>query len=208
MKDFITFFFCFTSIILFIILIFKKNKIDTINKEIEDENKKLELEKDLLEKQIKSLDIEKDKRHKDLSELEKITNNMDNSAREAFDKYCDLLNSEYFTTEKEYDEMIADLKESYNKIQDRLLAETAQAKKDLDKISSTRAAAMEAQLKEQEIKNKQTFYCPQVPEADLKDAKTLRDIEYKLNNPRVLRMLIWSTFYTLHDKQYVAAALL
>ena len=49
---------------------------------------------------------------------------------------------------------------------------------------------MNAQLKEQEIKNKKAFYCPQVPEADLKDAKVLRDIEYKLNNPRILRMLI------------------
>ena len=70
------------------------------------------------------------------------------------------------------------------------MAETDKIKKDLEKISSTRAAAMNAQLKEQEIKNKQAFYCPQVPESDLKDAKVLHDIEDKLNNPRILRMLI------------------
>ena len=80
-------------------------------------------------------------------------------------------------------------------------------KQELDKITKMRAAAMEAQLKEEEIKNKQSFYCPQIPRDELKDAKILRDIEYKLNNPRVLRMLIWQTYYQKPMNQVCANVL-
>lgn len=59
----------------------------------------------------------------------------------------------------------------------------------------TKESAIKAKLKEEEIKNKKEFYCPQVSKNDLKDIKILKDIEYKLNNPRVLRMLIWQTYY-------------
>ncbi len=120
---------------------------------------------------------------------------MSAAARAAFSQYCDSLNQEYINNEQEYDKAIEVLQNSYEKIQDQILNNIEQARQALEKISATRAAALEAQLKEQQVKEAKTFYCPQVPEADLKDAKTLRDIEYKLNNPRVLRMLIWSTFY-------------
>ena len=80
-------------------------------------------------------------------------------------------------------------------------------KKDLEKITATRKAALEAKLKEEEIKNKQAFYCPQVPANELKDVKILQDIEYKLNNPRILRMLIWQTYYQKPMNQVCANVL-
>ena len=190
MKDFIIILIFIISIIFFISAFLKQTKTDEINKEIEEENKKLLNDKENIIKEIKFLNEKKEEKNKDLEKLEKITNDLDAAARQAFDTYCDALDKEYDTTEEEYDAAINLLKQKYDEIQDKILADVALIKKDLDKISSTRAAALEAQLKEQEIKNKQSFYCPQVPEADLKDAKTLRDIEYKLNNPRVLRMLI------------------
>lgn len=49
---------------------------------------------------------------------------------------------------------------------------------------------MEAQLKEQEIKAQKEYYSINISALELNDVKILRDIEYKLNNPRVLRMLI------------------
>ena len=80
--------------------------------------------------------------------------------------------------------------------------------KKANKVSkSTRKKLTKAQLKEQKVKDKQAFYCPQVPEADLKDAKTLHDIEYKLNNPRILRMLIWQSYYQKPMNQVCANVL-
>jgi len=68
-------------------------------------------------------------------------------------------------------------------------------RKELEKIRATRAAAMVAQLREEEIKNQATFYTLQLNEADKRDVAYLQSIEYNLREPRPLRMLIWSTFY-------------
>ena len=68
-------------------------------------------------------------------------------------------------------------------------------RKELEKIRATKAAAMEAQLREEEIKNQATFYTLQLNEADKRDVAYLQSIEYNLREPRPLRMLIWSTFY-------------
>jgi hypothetical protein len=66
---------------------------------------------------------------------------------------------------------------------------------ELEKIRATRAAAMEAQLREEEIKNKATFYTLQLNDADKRDVTYLQSIEYNLREARPLRMLIWTTFY-------------
>ena len=68
-------------------------------------------------------------------------------------------------------------------------------RKELEKIRATKAAAMEAQLREEEIKNQATFYTLQLNEADKRDVTYLQSIEYNLREARPLRMLIWSTFY-------------
>lgn len=68
-------------------------------------------------------------------------------------------------------------------------------RKELEKIRATKAAAMEAQLREEEIRNQATFYTLQLNDADKRDVAYLQSIEYNLREPRPLRMLIWSTFY-------------
>ena len=68
-------------------------------------------------------------------------------------------------------------------------------RKELEKIRATKAATMEAQLREEEIKNQATFYTLQLNEADKRDVAYLQSIEYNLREARPLRMLIWTTFY-------------
>jgi len=178
------------SVIFFITAYQKTTKTNEINKQIEEENKKLLKDKEDTVNELKFLNEKKEEIKKDLAEIEKITNNMNAAARNAFSQFCEALDAEYINVEKEYDNEINAIKTAYDNFQDTLLYKMRIEQEKLDKISATRAAAMEAQLKEQEIKNKQSFYCPQIPEDELKDVKTLRDIEYKLNNPRILRMLI------------------
>ena len=190
MQTFITIFFFITTIILFCIIIFKKQKINEINKEIEEENKKLEKDKEDIIKEINFLINKKEEKNNDLQQIEAMTINMNAAAREAFRQYTEVLNADYKSQEELYDKAMAEMIDSYDNIQDNLIEETKQIQKELDKISATRAAAMKAILQEQEVKNRLSFYCPQVPENDLKDVRILRDIEYKLSNPRVLHMLI------------------
>ena len=74
-------------------------------------------------------------------------------------------------------------------------ADLDSVRKELEKIRATKAAAMEAQLREEEIKNQATFYTLQLNDADKRDVAYLQSIEYNLREARPLRMLIWTTFY-------------
>lgn len=207
MKDIFIIIFLIICCILLIISILKKHKFLEIDNDIIEKNKKLEIEKAIKIKELEGIEHNIKIKKEALYEAEKITRNMNAAARQAFAEYCESLEREYRHIEYEHDEAVELLNNSYDDAQQRLLVNIADTKAELAKISQTRAAAIEAQLKEQEIKDKQSFYCPQVPEMELKDAKTLRDIEYKLNNPRILRMLIWSTFYQKPMNQVCANVL-
>lgn len=207
MKDIFIITFLIICCILLVINIIRKHKFLEIDNEIIEKNKKLEIEKAIKSKELEGIEHDLEVKKLALKATEDLTKNINAAAHEAFTQYVDSLDQEYKNAEQEHDHAIDGLRIAYDNLQDLLMYKVKNIQKDLDKISATRAAAMEAQLKEQEIKNKQSFYCPQVPEADLKDAKTLRDIEYKLNNPRVLRMLIWSTFYQKPMNQVCANVL-
>lgn len=137
--------------------------------------------------------------------------------REAFEQYAENLDLEAANREREYDELLKRLMQIYDENQ-TILANQAEAQqeelkllfsrrraelaieleiiqKELDKIRATKAAAMEAQLREQAIKEKATFYTLQLSEADKTDISYLRSIEHNLREARPLRMLIWTTFY-------------
>lgn len=87
------------------------------------------------------------------------------------------------------------MSQEYEKQEAAMRMNLANIREELEKIRATRAAAIEAQLREEEIKNKATFYTLQVNDADKRDITYLQSIEFNLREARPLRMLIWSTFY-------------
>ena len=145
--------------------------------------------------------------------VETISSNQRATVRAAFESYCDALDIEYQQKEKELNEDLANLDHVFGLQQELLLQEVRRVeetanerraelersldtiKSELDKIKSSRVAAIEAQLREQEIKDQATFYTLQINEADKRDIAYLQSIEYNLREARPLRMLIWSTFY-------------
>lgn len=76
-------------------------------------------------------------------------------------------------------------------------------KNQLDKLKSTRAAAREALLKQQQVKDNKQKYCL-IPSAnDLDDIYKLQRIKKDLHKPRILSMLIWQTYWQpLAKKQF------
>ncbi len=180
------------------------------------DNTKAKDEKNKLEYQISNLKLEKDKLDyeqlntkndiKNLKEqiniytenLRQIDETISNSklrSQEAFESYCDILDSAYRNTEKEYSELEDNLKEAYAIAQEKLLAETSEIQRELDKIKATRTAAIEAQIREKKIKEQQSFYCLKISDADIADIQKLENIKKTLNKPRVLSMLIWQTWF-------------
>lgn len=65
-----------------------------------------------------------------------------------------------------------------------------QIQQELDKISSTRAAAIQAQLKEIEIQQQAEFYSLSINEVDKREVRILKSIENELRDPRPIRMII------------------
>ena len=147
------------------------------------------------------------------STIETLTSSQKATAHAALEQYFDNLDYQYTEKEREFDEEVACLDNLYNERQDAFLRQMAaneqelarrkeEYERDLDiirseleKIKSSRAAAIEAQLREQEIKDQATFYTLQLNEADRRDVAYLRSIEFNLREARPLRMLIWTTFY-------------
>lgn len=169
----------------------------------------------LQEKQIIEVEIKnKQEQMCDLTKnIDALSSSSKATARASFEQYCDSLDAEYTLKEQEFDADLENLDKLYADQHDTFLREmsenTARAneqkeqlnrdldiiRRELEKIRATRAATMDAQLREQEIKDKATFYTIQLNEADKRDVAYLQSIEYNLREARPLRMLIWTTFY-------------
>jgi len=70
------------------------------------------------------------------------------------------------------------------------LRKPGQIQQELDKLSSTRAAAIQAQLKEIEIQQQAEFYSLSISEVDKREVRVLKSIENELRDPRPIRMII------------------
>ena len=186
------------------------NKIDneTINRnnKIKEENKKLSQELESLKQttsetrnnlMILNHDIlNANNRLQEIhQETENVINNKEILSNKAFENYCAILEENYKKAEDEYAQSKELLEESYFKIQSDILKRKEQAEEDLAQIEATRAAALQAQLKEKEIKEKLSFYCLTIDKNDLDDIKVLERMKNQLHNPRILSMLIWSTYF-------------
>ena len=172
------------------------------NTEVELENKK-RLEK------LEHLRIEQTAQEQNLALLKNNINTLNNSIQEkneelnrlhqqsinslevekqlseqAFDNYFKTLEQQYDKTDKEYAAKVRSCEEELSLVQ-----------ADLDKMREMRAAAQQALLKEQEIKENKDNYRLIPTDADLADIKTLERVKRQLNKPRILSMLIWQTYW-------------
>ena len=105
-------------------------------------------------------------------------------ANQAFVSYCETLEHAYTQEDVKYQLKINDLKKNLECEQQKL-----------NEISATRAAAHQALLKEQEVKENKDNYRLLPSSTDLDDIKELEKVRRILHKPRVLSMLIWQTYW-------------
>ena len=204
------------GLILFIISCFllkiiydKNNNINTINKEVEKENEILlnknreikEENKVLLnekESNINEIIIYKDTLDtlkKEINASNSFVQQTEENMERSLSQYEKILENNYHLEESSYDSLIKNLQINYEKTQQEIIESIEKEKTELDKIRSTRIAAIEAQLKEKEIKNNKSFYCIQLTDNEKDDIRVLERVKPNLHQPRILCMLIWSTYY-------------
>lgn len=177
----------------------KNNQLQLKNSQLISENSKLESENMSLRRVRNDILEDKEKEMQQLNiirqEVQETVAAQKQLAEEALTNYFDSLDKDYSEKEKEYENHILSLYSNYDTIHEELLKQMVKVKIDLEKIEKTRAAAIEAQLKEKEIKEQLSFYCLSANESDLADIKVLERMKSQLNKPRILSMLIWSTYW-------------
>ena len=194
---------CLSLIIVLLYYNLKKIKqTKEIDKTIEEKNQ-------LALKEYENIQLLKEKTTEEIEDMKKTLSQLAQIAREsqlsadaaiehirnAVACYGDTLDGSYSQMEQEYDKLIQNLYNSYENTQDELLDEIQEEQEKLEYLRTTRAATIQAQLKEKEIKEKMSFYSLQPSESEKDDIRALERVKPNLHQPRILCMLIWSTYF-------------
>ena len=155
--------------------------LDVINRLLDDKSNQLQKENQKLKDLKESVDIV----YKDKQEM----------SQKAFENFCNILDKNYEEKSDSYSKLILNLDEAYQNQQDNILQDLDKLKTELEDIKKQRTAILEAQIREKEIKEQKEFYCLPISVADRNDIQVLERVKTQLNKPRILSMLIWSTFF-------------
>ena len=186
---------------------------DEYNQKIQKEYYKLNQNLDLIKKEFfienqKYRDIKEQVNiaNKELIDTQNHLNDIQNNilkttetqkelSQKAFENYCDILEKQYKEQEEEYEMYKDALETAYSNKQLELMRNLDEVQQELAQIEATRAAVIQAQTREKEIEQKLSFYCLKIKDTELKDIAILESIKPKLNQPRILSMLIWQTYW-------------
>lgn len=194
------------SILLFCIGIYFFSHTHKINKQVDKENQELQDKNNVLKdnnsallQMYESYKFQAEKEKENLHNLREAASNAADSQKElsqkAFENYCAILEKQYEDAEDEYAQYKDAMETAYSNKQLELMRELDEAKKDLDKIQATRAAAIQAQLKEKEIKDNKDNFRLNISEASKKDIRLLKSIQPDITNSIVIDKIIWSNYY-------------
>ena len=191
-------------------IIQQNNTIEEKNKELRQISESLKIEKIMVSNQLNDLQNEHKREKERLRDLQDTINttidNQNQLAQTAYENYCENLENKKRIKEQEILESEEWLNKALEKHQEEVLnnmeildskykKEKDKIEEDLEQLKATRAAIIQANIKEKEIEENSTFYCLTISEIDKADIKMLENIKPQLNKPRVLSMLIWSTFF-------------
>ena len=191
-------------------IIQQNNTIEEKNKELRQISESLKIEKIMVSNQLNDLQNEHKREKERLQDLQNTINttidNQNQLAQTAYENYCENLENKKRIKEQEIFESEEWLNKALEKHQEEVLnnmeildskykKEKDKIEEDLEQLKATRAAIIQANIKEKEIEENSTFYCLTISEIDKADIKMLENIKPQLNKPRVLSMLIWSTFF-------------
>lgn len=105
--------------------------------------------------------------------------------QQGFNKYTIQLEQQYVSCEQEFDKKLTFINQ-------QIQSSTEQ----LEKIKTTLNAAIDAQLRDEAQKDNKTFYTLQLDSKALNEIDIINSIQSRLSDPRPLRMLIWTSYYS------------
>lgn len=187
------------SILILIYALSLSKKTHIYNQEIDKQNQQLEKINQKNKKEYENIlsSIELQKQRLDDAEHAALiaVNGQKELSQKAYENYCLSLEQAYDEKEKEYSQAVDRLNTSYEKTQFEIIDKLNQAQADLDRVQATRTAALQAQLKEKEIKDNKDNFRLNISEASKKDIRLLKSIQPDITNSIVIDKIIWSNYY-------------
>ena len=179
------------------------NKTKNLNEQLLQENQKLQSERQelLVDKEVvrKEIIVNEKERQK----LDYYLNNLRNNINNTLNQNKEICDNAFRDYEKTLEQAYVATELSFDKRVELLSSEMKSIQQDLDNLKEMRAAAHEALLKEQEVKDNKDNYRLLPSQSDLTDARRLEIVKRELNKPRILSMLIWQTYWQpLAKKQF------
>ena len=171
-----------------IVLFLKTKEVHTINLEIIQKNKQSELMQVQLETNINKLKEEEKYIQSKLSIYQRDFNNTINQQQKLYELALE-------ECKKNIDNKKQEIQRDFDEYCEEIQTERDELLSSLEELKSTRAAAHEALLKEQEVKDNKDTYRLLPSDADLADIHRLEIVKRELNKPRILSMLIWQTYF-------------
>ena len=196
-----------------IFALFKIKHQKQIDLSIEAENRELKEKKTSLVRAIEILCTEKSMIEENIKEKQEILIDFEETLKQSFVRYAEALEAEYSKVEIEYDDLKNCLYGGYEKLQDKLLQEKFNTEKEINiaceklkkeieqvetelkNLQNTRSAAIQAKLREKEMELKAEFYSLHLSSLEKDTITLIEELKPRLPDPRVLCMLIWTTFY-------------
>lgn len=189
-------------IALYLLLFWRISKqikeIQSYKEEISDKYgiiKQLEDKQNFLEMNIEFQEKKVDEKLKYIQQLNDNIQSSEEMAMRCQKSYMEILEENYTNAEQEYDTNQEKLKTAYNNLHDELREQLEKEQQELSKIQHTRAAAIEAQLREKQIDENVAFYSLPIDATSLRDITFLNGIKTQISKPEILNKLIWSTYF-------------
>lgn len=115
--------------------------------------------------------------------------------KNAIANHVETLEESLSKVEQAYDKKMEGLKKVYAEAAKQYANSLKETKAEVKKEQSYRDNLLAARMREQEIKENKNYYTLQISEDEKSDILELEKAKLNLKKPRILSMLIWSTFF-------------
>ena len=166
-------------------LTIENEKLEQQYETLKDLNSAINIDIKANDFKIAELNKQIDDKKEQLNYFDKLIDDNKEISQQAFSAYFDNLEEQYNKIEDDFDLKV-------KKLQNHIQQEV----NELEKLKATRAAAHEAMLREQEVKDNKDAYQIHLSELEKRDIRILNSIKKELINERPVNMIIWQTYYS------------
>ena len=124
-----------------------------------------------------------------------VEKNMEETSRQAFSNFCQILEKDYEQKDKDYNLKIEQCEQRWKEIQQQWDLKKQETQQEIEQLQNAYRSLQEATTQAEQIKEKQDFYRLKPTEEEITDILLFEEFKKKVHNKRAVSMLIWTTWF-------------